>query len=303
MIFTGNNHGMFNDFKKVMTNEFEMTDICQMSYFLGVKVKQNKEDIFMSQKKYAEQILKKFGMEECKPVSTPAEPSIRLRVDLTRESALAEEAKARYQDVIFKIFDLVSLNIQIYKVYLYFLLTPDVDIDELESLRTRKKELEYAISDLEISVKVLQSEKIRNEDEAAKVQRERLYPSCILVLLLENPLIIFGRYRKDFPSTIQLKGVLADMRNFSIELKVQEAKDIPPDKIKRDGVQRGLQPNPVGNNGQDVRENDVTEKMTGLDHNVTLYFNAEQIQEQGQYTLSLVFSSHFLRVYAAVTKL
>ncbi|XP_074369590.1 uncharacterized protein LOC141711028 [Apium graveolens] len=57
-----------------------------------------------------------------------------------------------------------------------------------------------------------------------------LYPSCILGLLLESPLIIFGRYRGDFPSTIQLKGVLADMSNLSIELKIQEAKGIPPDK-------------------------------------------------------------------------
>ncbi|XP_074341862.1 secreted RxLR effector protein 161-like [Apium graveolens] len=57
-----------------------------MSYFLGVEVKQNKDGIFMSQKKYVEQILKKFRMEECKPISTPAEPSIKLRVDSTRES-------------------------------------------------------------------------------------------------------------------------------------------------------------------------------------------------------------------------
>nr|XP_017251133.1 PREDICTED: uncharacterized mitochondrial protein AtMg00810-like [Daucus carota subsp. sativus] len=86
MIFTGNNPGMFDDFKKVMTNEFEMTDIGQMSYFLGVEVKQSKDGIFMCQKKYAEQILKKFRMEECKPVSTPAEASIKLRIDSTRES-------------------------------------------------------------------------------------------------------------------------------------------------------------------------------------------------------------------------
>ncbi|KAL8135853.1 hypothetical protein AgCh_010456 [Apium graveolens] len=82
----GNNPGMFDDFKKVMTNEFEMTDIGQMSYFLGVEVKQNKDGIFMSQKKYAEQILKKFRMEECKQISTPAESSIKLSVDSTRES-------------------------------------------------------------------------------------------------------------------------------------------------------------------------------------------------------------------------
>ncbi|KAL4369158.1 hypothetical protein GQ457_05G011330 [Hibiscus cannabinus] len=63
MIFTGNNPGMFHDFKKAMTKEFEMTDIGEMSYFLGVEVKQLKEGIFLSQKKYAEQILNKRAGE------------------------------------------------------------------------------------------------------------------------------------------------------------------------------------------------------------------------------------------------
>ncbi|XP_074378125.1 secreted RxLR effector protein 161-like [Apium graveolens] len=85
MIFTGNYPGMFDDFKKVMNNKFGMTGIGQISYFLGVEVKQNKDGIFMSQKKYAEQILKKFRMKECKLVSTPAEPSIKLRDDSTKE--------------------------------------------------------------------------------------------------------------------------------------------------------------------------------------------------------------------------
>ncbi|KAI3700973.1 hypothetical protein L2E82_45614 [Cichorium intybus] len=76
---------MFNDFKKVMTKEFEMTDIGQMSYFLGVEVNQNKNGIFMSQKKYVEQILQKFRMKDCKPVSTPAEAGMKLSADSTRE--------------------------------------------------------------------------------------------------------------------------------------------------------------------------------------------------------------------------
>ncbi|KAK1359568.1 hypothetical protein POM88_044042 [Heracleum sosnowskyi] len=68
MIFTGNNPGMFDEFKKVMTNEFEMTYIGQMSYFLGVGVKQNKDGIFVSQTKYAEQMLSKFRMKESKRI-------------------------------------------------------------------------------------------------------------------------------------------------------------------------------------------------------------------------------------------
>ena len=54
-----------------MTKEFEMTYIGEMSYFFGVKVKQNQEEIFMSQQKYPEKILSKFIMKGCKPVSMP----------------------------------------------------------------------------------------------------------------------------------------------------------------------------------------------------------------------------------------
>jgi hypothetical protein len=40
LIFTGNNPSMFEDFNKAMTQEFEMTDIGIMSYYLGIEVKQ-----------------------------------------------------------------------------------------------------------------------------------------------------------------------------------------------------------------------------------------------------------------------
>ena len=39
LIFTSNNPSMFEDFKKAMTKEFEMTDIGLMAYYLGIEVK------------------------------------------------------------------------------------------------------------------------------------------------------------------------------------------------------------------------------------------------------------------------
>ena len=48
LIFTGNNPGMFIEFKKVMMKEFEMTDIGLMAYYLGIEVKQQDEGIFIS---------------------------------------------------------------------------------------------------------------------------------------------------------------------------------------------------------------------------------------------------------------
>ncbi|GAA0168672.1 transmembrane signal receptor [Lithospermum erythrorhizon] len=86
MVYTGNNPDMFNDFKEVMTKEFEMTDIGEMSYFLAVEVKQAKDGIFMSQRKYAKQILSKFRMKDCKPISTLTKICMKLRVNSNKES-------------------------------------------------------------------------------------------------------------------------------------------------------------------------------------------------------------------------
>ena len=72
-IFTGNRASMFEDLKRAMTQEFEMTDIRLMSYYLGIKVKQSKEGIFISQERYTREILEKFNMINSKPVTTPIE--------------------------------------------------------------------------------------------------------------------------------------------------------------------------------------------------------------------------------------
>jgi hypothetical protein len=42
-----------------------------MTFFLGMEIKQDKHEVFICQKKYAKEILKKFKLEECKEMSTP----------------------------------------------------------------------------------------------------------------------------------------------------------------------------------------------------------------------------------------
>ena len=78
LIFMGNNEEMIKDFKKEMTQEFEMTDLGLMRFFLGIEVKQDKSGIFISQEAYANNILKKFRMEHCNPVATPMEQGVKL---------------------------------------------------------------------------------------------------------------------------------------------------------------------------------------------------------------------------------
>ncbi|XP_019242593.1 PREDICTED: uncharacterized protein LOC109222727, partial [Nicotiana attenuata] len=71
LIFTGNNPKMFEEFKKAMAREFEMTDIGLMAYYLGIQVAQRKGVIFISQGEYAKEILKNVEMENCNPAGYP----------------------------------------------------------------------------------------------------------------------------------------------------------------------------------------------------------------------------------------
>ena len=54
-----------------MQQEFEISLHGKLTFFLGLQLQQATNCIFLSQEKYLKKILKKYGMEECKPVSTP----------------------------------------------------------------------------------------------------------------------------------------------------------------------------------------------------------------------------------------
>eukprot|EP00253_Pinus_taeda_P032652 PITA_32652 len=62
---------MSQKFALVMQKEFEMSMLRELTYFLGLQIQQNKDGIFLSQTKYLKQILKKYGMEDLKPICTP----------------------------------------------------------------------------------------------------------------------------------------------------------------------------------------------------------------------------------------
>ncbi|XP_022751424.1 uncharacterized protein LOC111300070 [Durio zibethinus] len=71
LLVTGSKSALMKDFKLQMQEIFEMTDMREMSYFLGMEIHQDQQGIFICQRKYANEILNKFGMENCKPVNTP----------------------------------------------------------------------------------------------------------------------------------------------------------------------------------------------------------------------------------------
>jgi len=57
--------------KDDLAKEFEMKDFGLLHYFLGLEIWQRSNELFVSQGKYAREILEKFNMHGCKPVDTP----------------------------------------------------------------------------------------------------------------------------------------------------------------------------------------------------------------------------------------
>ena len=57
--------------EKPIAAEYKMTDIRLMHYFLGLEVCQEPGHISLGQGKYAIDILRRFRMEDCRPMSTP----------------------------------------------------------------------------------------------------------------------------------------------------------------------------------------------------------------------------------------
>ncbi|GJU40315.1 putative ribonuclease H-like domain-containing protein [Tanacetum coccineum] len=60
-------------FEKLMHEKFQMSSMGELTFFLGLQVKQKKDGIFISQDKYVAEILKKFRFTEVKTASTPIE--------------------------------------------------------------------------------------------------------------------------------------------------------------------------------------------------------------------------------------
>eukprot|EP00253_Pinus_taeda_P008797 PITA_08797 len=70
LVITGA-EGLIEHCKRDLATEFEMKDIGLMHYFLGLEVWQEEGHFFMGQGKYIVDILSRFHMEDCRPMSTP----------------------------------------------------------------------------------------------------------------------------------------------------------------------------------------------------------------------------------------
>nr|GEX89760.1 putative ribonuclease H-like domain-containing protein [Tanacetum cinerariifolium] len=71
VIFGATNKDLCRSFEKLMKDKFQMSSMGELTFFLGLQVKQKKDGIFISQDKYVAKILRKFGLTEGKSACTP----------------------------------------------------------------------------------------------------------------------------------------------------------------------------------------------------------------------------------------
>ncbi|KAK2451190.1 putative mitochondrial protein [Trifolium repens] len=75
IIFGSTNASLCKNFSKLMQDEFEMSMMGELKFFLGIQINQGKDDTYIHQSKYTKELLKKFNLEDCKTMATPVHPT------------------------------------------------------------------------------------------------------------------------------------------------------------------------------------------------------------------------------------
>ncbi|GJY22749.1 retrovirus-related pol polyprotein from transposon TNT 1-94 [Tanacetum coccineum] len=81
IIFGFTSQNLCDDFAKIMHDEFEMSMMGELNFFLGLQIKQMEDRIFFNQSKYIKEMLTKFRLEDSKPTKTPMSTKIKLTKD------------------------------------------------------------------------------------------------------------------------------------------------------------------------------------------------------------------------------
>ncbi|GJS93608.1 ribonuclease H-like domain-containing protein [Tanacetum coccineum] len=78
IVLTTSSESLLQQIIRSLHQEFVMTDLGPLNYFLGISVTRDSSGLFLSQKKYAVEILKRAGMVNCNPIRTPVDTESKL---------------------------------------------------------------------------------------------------------------------------------------------------------------------------------------------------------------------------------
>ena len=75
IIFGSTNASLCKEFSKLMQDEFEISIMGELKFFLDIQINQCKDGVYVHQTKYTKELLKKFKLEDCKLMNTPMHPT------------------------------------------------------------------------------------------------------------------------------------------------------------------------------------------------------------------------------------
>jgi hypothetical protein len=101
IIFGSTNKSTCEEFSRIMIHKFEMSMMRELKYFLGFQVKQLQEGTFISQTKYIQDILNKFGMKDAKPIKTPMGTNGHLDLDTEGKSIDQKEYRSMIGSLLY----------------------------------------------------------------------------------------------------------------------------------------------------------------------------------------------------------
>ncbi|XP_021724259.1 uncharacterized protein LOC110691609 [Chenopodium quinoa] len=82
LLIAGNDHTAIQQVKAFLSSTFHMKDMGALRYFLGIEADSTEQGIFLSQKKYARDLIKEYGMHKSKAVRVPMEAHTKLTPEL-----------------------------------------------------------------------------------------------------------------------------------------------------------------------------------------------------------------------------
>ena len=99
IVLTGDDTNEIENIKRALNSEFQVKDLGELKYFLGMEVARSKNGIYISQRKYVLDLLKETDMLGCRPSDTP------IRVDkISDDASLGKKVDmGRYQRLVGKL--------------------------------------------------------------------------------------------------------------------------------------------------------------------------------------------------------
>ena len=119
LILTGSDHKLITHVKSHLKQNFEMSDLGHLHYFLGFQVLQTKEGIFISQSKYACDLLRHFRMEDCKPTPSPFQSEVKISATSTSPKVDATLYRQRVGSLLYLTHSRPNLSFAIGRVSRY----------------------------------------------------------------------------------------------------------------------------------------------------------------------------------------